>query len=233
MIKAKQPLRAPRDWSRSLRDSVENPHPRRRERVTENYHDRVSFPKGGPLVRVPPLGSQPPPATALRIRGAQGDSSRYSLLMGVLFSSALGSPGTCHASLNFPHLPSHNARYWQRRTSKISRKSGNRTRVRFDFRSIPVYIRARGRVWVFHAVTLRQEGEKDAPIRVPLDQRQSAVKQWRGVQRGFYCIAERAKLKAQCAAPFVLRGSAPSSYPRTLGFARICSFLRASFFFFF
>lgn len=29
----------------------------------------------------------------------RGDSSRYSLLMGVLFSGAPGSPGTCHASL--------------------------------------------------------------------------------------------------------------------------------------
>lgn len=37
---------------------------------------------------------------------------------------------------------------------------------------------------------------------VPLDQRQSAVKQWRAAQRGFYCIAERAKFqRAQCAHP--------------------------------
>lgn len=37
---------------------------------------------------------------------------------------------------------------------------------------------------------------------VPLDQRQSAVKQWRAAQRGFYCIAERAKFqRAQCGHP--------------------------------
>lgn len=37
---------------------------------------------------------------------------------------------------------------------------------------------------------------------VPLDQRQSAVKQWRAAQRGFYCIAERAKFqRAQCVHP--------------------------------
>lgn len=35
-------------------------------------------------------------------RRTRGDSSRYSLLMGVLFSGALGPPGTCHASLASP-----------------------------------------------------------------------------------------------------------------------------------
>lgn len=87
-----------------LRISHENPHPRRRGRLTENYRDRVSFPEGPETRRAGP--PQPHPLVGRRCRImytrlalTQGDSSRYSLLMGVLFSGALGPPGTCHASL--------------------------------------------------------------------------------------------------------------------------------------
>jgi len=59
-----------------------------REWVTENYHDRVSFPGGVPALN--PLRSR---RRITHSRGARGDSSRYSLLMGVLFSGALGPPG--------------------------------------------------------------------------------------------------------------------------------------------
>lgn len=44
-------------------------------------------------------------------------------------------------------------------------------------------------------------GRRTAPTCVPLDQRQSAVKQRRVVQRGFYCIAERAKLETHTMRP--------------------------------
>lgn len=89
--------------------SHENPHPRWRGRLTENYRDRVSFPEG-PRSKLTP-GRR---CRIMYTRGwpwcTRGDSSRYSLLMGVLFSGALGPPGTCHTSLGsrgtMPVMPS-------------------------------------------------------------------------------------------------------------------------------
>jgi len=151
---------------------------------------------------------------------------------GVLFSGALSSLETCHASLGTPRisrrtmLDTDNAV----RTSKISQKSGNRT-CASRFTCVCCVACSRARACESPCGDTFAKREKNALTRVPLDQRQSTVKQWRAVQRGFYCIAERAKSKAQCG-PFVLRDSALPSYPRTLGSVRICSFLHASFFFF-
>lgn len=51
--------------------------------------------------RIVPGGDRPWPKSPHYVyeRRTRGDFSRYSLLMGVLFSGAPGPPGTCHASL--------------------------------------------------------------------------------------------------------------------------------------
>lgn len=66
----------------------ENPHPPPTNR-------KLSRP------RIVPEGDRPWPKSPHYVyeRRTRGDSSRYSLLMGVLFSGAPGPPGTCHASL--------------------------------------------------------------------------------------------------------------------------------------
>lgn len=98
MIKAKQSLRVLRDWSCSSR------LPRRKSApsATRLGNRKLSRPRivPGGASDIPASLSTPLPFAVLCIRGAQGDSSRYSLLMGVLFSGAPGPPETCHASLS-------------------------------------------------------------------------------------------------------------------------------------
>lgn len=154
---------------------VENPHPRRAG------NRKLSLPhivlKG---LRTAPF----PPPTALLIRGAQGDSSRYSLLMGVLFSDALSSLETCHASLASPRI-SHRTTFDTDnavRTSKIVRSQGiARVRPRFTYVCRACYSRARvarcARACESPCGDTFAKRAKNAPTRVPLDQRQSAVKQ--------------------------------------------------------
>lgn len=120
------------------------------------------------------------------------------------------------------------------RTSKISQKSGKSHVCRVSIsvsrasllshtyvwkhtvKTVLTRERVSSRMW-WHCAKREKDDADDA--RVPLDQRQSAVKQWRAAQRGFYCIAERAKLKAQCD-PSLARIQQRQSYSlffRTLG----------------
>ena len=82
--------------------SHENPHPRRRERAANRKLSRPRIvPRRGHRSKLTPGRRRRRRIMYTRDRSwsARGDSSRYSLLMGVLFSGALGPPGTCHAPL--------------------------------------------------------------------------------------------------------------------------------------
>lgn len=182
------------------------------ERVTENYHYRISFSKG--------LGAlSPEPHYLFAVH--KGNTSRYSLLMGVLFSGALGSLETCHASLGSPCI-SHLAQ-----RSILTTDVKDIPEVRESHVCVSIYVRL---LCVFSRACESPCGdtfakrEKNAPTRVPLDQRQSAVKQWCAVQRGFYCIAERAKLETQCG-PFRSSGFSAAKLPLN---TRLCANLLLS-----
>lgn len=117
--------------------------------------------------------------TALLIRGAQGDSSRYSLLMGVLFSGALSSLETCHASLASPRI----SRRTTLDTDNAVRMSKISPEVRESHVCVSIYVRLscafsrtwnaregspmRASVWVSMWWHFCQEGEERADARAP------------------------------------------------------------------
>lgn len=133
--------------ARRLGSRAENPHPRRR-RVGNRKLSRPRIAPGRGSPRYPRFSLNPSyPLAVLCIRGdARGDSSRYSLLMGVLFSGVPGPPETCHASLSPRRvsrrtmLDTDNAA----RTSKIQPevRESHVCAFRFPLRALAAYDRA-------------------------------------------------------------------------------------------
>jgi len=135
---------------------AENSHPRA---VTENYQYRISFSKG---LRTLSLLDR-----ITYSRCTRGFLAVF-VTNGVLFSGALSSLETCHASLGTPRitrrtmLDTDNAV----RTSKISQKSGNRTCAsRFTCICCIACSRARGQPDArerasLHVVTLLPRGRR-------------------------------------------------------------------------
>jgi len=199
---------------------TENPHPRRRRAGNR----KLSLP------HIVLKGARYPSSrTALLIRRAQGDTSRYSLLMGVLFSGALGSLETCHASLGSPRI-SHRTTFDTDnavRMSKISQKSGNRACASRFARVCCACSRERVSL---HVVTLLPRGRRMRRRACPSINVNQPLNNDAPCKEDFI-VLRREQSWRHNAAPFVLRGSALPSYPWTLGSVWICCFLHASFFF--